>query len=238
MKMKKLFWAGALVAVALVGFLLLRRGPASEGPATLYATAAEGPLVISVEEFGEIAPSQQIVLKNEVQGRVSIISLIPEGTMVQEGDVLVQLDVSAKIDEKDSQEITIQNARSALEVAREELEIQKNQAASDVELAEESYLFAKEDLAKYEEGEYPAKLTDQKGQLTLKEQQVKQAKDKYEWSKKLFDEKFISETELESDELSWKSSQLTLESARRELELLETYTHRRYLAKYRSDMKQ
>lgn len=238
MKMKKLFWAGALVAVSLVGFLLLRRGPASEGPATLYATAAEGPLVISVEEFGEIAPSQQIVLKNEVQGRVSIISLIPEGTMVQEGDVLVQLDVSAKIDEKDSQEITIQNARSALEVAREELEIQKNQAASDVELAEESYLFAKEDLAKYEEGEYPAKLTDQKGQLTLKEQQVKQAKDKYEWSKKLFDEKFISETELESDELSWKSSQLTLESARRELELLETYTHRRDLAKYRSDMKQ
>ena len=82
MKMKKLFWAGALVAVALVGFLLLRRGPASEGPATLYATAAEGPLVISVEEFGEIAPSQQIVLKNEVQGRVSIISLIPDRTLV------------------------------------------------------------------------------------------------------------------------------------------------------------
>ena len=238
MKMKKLFWAGALVAVALVGFLLLRRGPASEGPATLYATAAEGRLVISVEEFGEIAPSQQIVLKNEVQGRVSIISLIPEGTMVQEGDVLVQLDVSAKIDEKDSQEITIQNARSALEVAREELEIQKNQAASDVELAEESYLFAKEDLAKYEEGEYPAKLTDQKGQLTLKEQQVKQAKDKYEWSKKLFDEKFVAEAGLESGELSGKSSQLALERVFRDTAPTEIYTHRRDLAKYRSDMKQ
>ena len=213
-------------------------GKEEEAPATLYAAVAEGPLVISVEEFGEIAPSQQIVLKNEVQGRVSIISLVPEGTMVQEGDVLVQLDVSSKIDERDSQEITLQNAQSALEVAREELEIQKNQAASDVELAEENFLFAKEDLAKYEEGEYPARLTDQKGQLMLKEQQVKQAKDKYEWSKKLYAENFISSTELEGDELSWKSSQLTFETAQRELVLLETYTHRRDLAKFRSDMKQ
>ena len=236
--MKKKIAVPAVLVLARAAFLAFRGGKEEEAPATLYAAVAEGPLVISVEEFGEIAPSQQIVLKNEVQGRVSIISLVPEGTMVQEGDVLVQLDVSSKIDERDSQEITLQNAQSALEVAREELEIQKNQAASDVELAEENFLFAKEDLAKYEEGEYPARLTDQKGQLMLKEQQVKQAKDKYEWSKKLYAENFISSTELEGDELSWKSSQLTFETAQRELVLLETYTHRRDLAKFRSDMKQ
>jgi len=227
----------AVVSAVVLAGLLLRSG-ASAPSARLYATVAEGPLVINVEEHGEIAPSQQLTLKNEVQGRTSIITLVPEGTLVKEGDLLVQLDVSAKIDERDSQEITLQNAESALVVAREALEIQKNQSASDVELAEEALLFAKEDLEKYEKGEYPAKLTDQKGQLALKEQQVKQAKDKFEWSKKLFAESFISSTELEGDELSWKSSQLTLESARRELELLETYTHRRDLAKFRSDMKQ
>lgn len=230
---------GAAVAVAAACAFLMTGGgkdKASEGE--LYAEVQEGPLVISVEEYGEIVPSQQIVLKNEVQGRCSIISLIPEGSIVNEGDVLVQLDVSAKIDEKDSQEIILQNAESSLEVAREALEIQKNQSASDVELAEEAFVFAKEDLEKYEKGEYPAKLINQKGQLALKEQQVKQAKDKYDWSKKLFAENFISETELESDELSWKSSQLTLETAKRELEVLETYTHRRDLAKFKSDMKQ
>ena len=141
--MKKKIAVPAVLVLALAAFLAFRGGKEEEAPATLYAAVAEGPLVISVEEFGEIAPSQQIVLKNEVQGRVSIISLVPEGTMVQEGDVLVQLDVSSKIDERDSQEITLQNAQSALEVAREELEIQKNQAASDVELAEENFLFAK-----------------------------------------------------------------------------------------------
>ena len=154
--MKKKIILVAVLVLALAAFFAFRGERETAAPATLYATVAEGPLVISVEEFGEIAPSQQIVLKNEVQGRCSIISLVPEGSIVKEGDVLVQLDISAKIDERDSQEITLQNAQSALEVAREELEIQRNQAASDVELAEENFLFAKEDLAKYEEGEYPS----------------------------------------------------------------------------------
>src|SRR5574344_125616 len=228
------------VAAAVATAAVAMRGCTSqdENAEELFAEAQEGPLVINIEESGEIVPSDKITLKNEVQGRVSIISLVPEGAIVKAGDVLVQLDVSSKIDEKDAQEITLRNAESSLEVAREELEIQKNQSASDVELAEQDYLFAKEDLAKYEEGAYPTKLIEQKGQLALKEQQVKQAKDKHEWSQKLFAEKFISETELESDELSLKSSQLTFETAQRELELLETYTHRRELAKYRSDVKQ
>lgn len=239
MKAKKAVLVGGISIAALVGVMLLvgRKGGVVSTE-TLYAPVQEGPLVISIEEYGEIAPSEQIVLKNEVQGRVSIISLIPEGTIVKKGDLLVQLDVSSKIDEKDTQEITLQNAESAVEVAREALAIEENQSASNVELAEQDYTFAKEDLDKYEKGEYPTTLIGRKGQLALNEQQVKQAKDKYEWSKKLYAENFISETELESDELSWKSSRLTLETAQRELELLETYTHRRELAKYRSDVKQ
>ena len=238
--MNKKIALGGVAAAAAVGALVLfsKRG-GNEGEAqSLYAAVQEGPLVINVEEYGEIAPSEQITLKNEVQGRTSIITLVPEGKIVQEGEVLVQLDVSSKIDEKDSQEIILRNAESALEVAREALDIQKNQSESDVELAEQDYEFAKEDLDKYENGDYPTKLIAQKGHLAISEQQVKQAKDKYEWSKKLFAEDFISETELEGDELSWRSSQLSFESAKRELELLETFTHKRELAKFKSDVKQ
>ena len=239
MKTRTVLKIGIPVTVAIgCVWLMVGSGTKDAGEGALYATVQEGPLVINVEEYGEIAPSQQLTIKSEVQGKCSIISLVPEGKVVKAGDLLVQLDASAKIDEKDNQEITLQNAMSSLEVAREELDIQKNQSASDVELAEQDYTFAKEDLDKYENGEYPTKLIAQKGQLAISEQQVKQAKDKYEWSKKLFAEDFISETELEGDELSWKSSQLSFESAKRELQLLETFTHRRELAKFRSDVKQ
>ena len=227
------------MAVGLVFSALMGGGGGqSQQDSALYTKVVEGPLVINVEESGEIQPSQQLILKSEVQGRSSIIYLVPEGQMVHKGDLLVELDASDKTDELNSQEILVQNAESNANVARENLEIVKNQADSDVEIAELNLQFAKEDLVKYEEGEYPTKLNETKGSVTLAEQTLQQSKDKYEWSKKLYDENFLSESELKSDELTWKHNALSLETAKGNLALLETYTHKRDLAKYRSDVKQ
>ena len=158
--------------------------------------------------------------------------------MVKKGDLLVELDVATTVDERVNQEIAVTNAASALEMKREDLEIARNQAASDVELAEQDLAFAREDLAKYEEGEYPNKLDEAKGAVTLAEQELEQAREKYEWSRKLHAENFLSESELKADELSWRHKELSLATARGNLSLLETYTHRRELAKLRSDVRQ
>ena len=107
-----------------------------------------------------------------------------------------------------------------------------------MELAEQDLAFAREDLVKYEEGEYPNKLDETRGAVTLAEQELEQAKEKYEWSRKLHAEDFLSESELKGDELSWRHKELSLATARGNLALLETYTHRRELAKLRSDVRQ
>ena len=231
--------AAALAAVAACAYAAFRpSGGAEEAGADLYARAQRGPLVVDLSEDGEIKPSEQLILKSEVEGRHSILFIIPEGAMVQKGDLLVELDVATTVDEKVNQEIAVTNAASALEMKREDLEIARNQAASDVELAEQELAFAREDLVKYEEGEYPNKLDETKGSVTLAEQELEQAKEKYEWSKKLHDEDFLSESELKGDELSWRHKELSLATARGNLSLLETYTHRRELAKLQSDVRQ
>lgn len=230
---------GAAVVAAIAALALLRGGGSNDSSdGAIYTKVMEGPLVINVEESGEIQPSQQLILKSEVQGRTSIIYLVPEGQVVQKGDLLIELDASDKADELTSQEITVQNAESNANVAKENLEIVKNQADADIELAELNLQFAKEDLVKYEQGEYPTKLNESKGNVTLAEQTLQQSKDKYEWSKKLYDENFLSESELRSDELTWKHNQLSLETAKGNLSLLETFTHKRDLAKFKSDVKQ
>lgn len=230
----------ALAALAAGGAALARRGSGSAGAAggELYAPARRGPLAIDLAEDGEIKPSQQLILKSEVEGRHSILYIIPEGSLVQPGDLLVELDVATTVDEKVNQEIAVTNAASALEMKREDLEIARNQAASDVELAEQDLAFAKEDLVKYEKGEYPNKLDEARGAVTLAEQELEQAKEKYEWSKKLHAEDFLSESELKTDELSWRHRELSLATARGNLSLLETYTHKRELAKLQSDVRQ
>ena len=237
---KKTATAAAVLAAAAAAAALLARGGAKrhDGAAEAWAAAVRGRLVIDLAEDGEIKPSQQLTLKSEVEGRHSIIYIIPEGTMVKKGDLLVELDVSSTVDEKVDQEIAVKNVESGLEMKKEDLEIAKNKAASDIELAEQDLAFAKEDLVKYEEGEYPNNLSETKGAVALAEQELEQAREKYEWSKKLHEEDFLSESELKSDELSWRHHELSLETAKGNLELLRKYTYKREIAKLRSDVKQ
>lgn len=237
---KRILFAPVALAVAAAGAFALRGGGSAEGAAgaDLYARAQRGPLVVDLAEDGEIKPSEQLILKSEVEGRHSILYIVQEGSLVKKGDLLVELDVATTVDEKVNQEIAVTNAASALEMKREDLEIAKNQAASDIELAEQDLAFAREDLVKYEEGEYPNKLRETKGAVTLAEQELEQAREKYEWSKKLHAEDFLSESELKGDELSWRHKELSLATARGNLSLLETYTHKRELAKLQSDVRQ
>jgi HlyD family secretion protein len=59
-----------------------------------------------------------------------------------------------------------------------------------------------------------------------------------EWSEKLFKEKFISQTELERDQLAAEKADLDLKLAESDLKLLENFTHKRDLAQRESDVKQ
>jgi len=201
-------------------------------------TVRRGPLRISVIESGTIKPREQVILKSEVEGTTSILWLIPEGTRVKKGDLLVELDASSLLDARIDQQIKVQNAEAAFVSAREELEIVKSQAESDIELAKLTLEFAKQDLKKYLEGEYPTQLKQAQAQITLAEEELQRAEEQLKWSKKLFAEKYISQTELKADELAAKRKALDLQLAKNNLSLLQDFTYKRTLAQLQSDLKQ
>jgi len=204
----------------------------------VYATVEEGPLIINLLESGSVKPREQITIKSQVEGRVSILYIRPEGERVKKGDLLVELDASTMTDNKLNQDITVQNAKSSYVQAEENLEVVKNQAQADVEKAELNLRFAEEDLTKYKDGEYPKILNEAQSKVTLSEEELKRAQDKLEWSQKLFDEKYLSESEFLSDKLSCRRHELDLKSAKNSLELLEKYTYRRQIAQLESDVSQ
>ncbi len=197
-----------------------------------------GPLQISVVESGTVRPKDQLILKSEIEGRATILYLVPEGKEVEKGEVLVELDASGLEDQLIDQEISVQNAEAAYIGARENFEIVKNQAQSDIDVAELNYEFAKLDLDKYLSGEYPNELKKLETNITLAEEELSRAEEKYEWSKTLYKEKYISETELKSDELAAKKAELNLEIARQDLELFQNYTKERQVAQLVSDVTQ
>jgi len=200
--------------------------------------AKRGPLRISVVESGTIKARDQIIIKNRVEGRTSIISLVEEGIEVKTGDLLIELDSSDLLDKKIDQQIKVQNAEAAFVGARENLAVIGNQAQSDIDKAKLTYDFALQDLKKYKEGEFPNELKQAESKIILAKEEISRAREKLGWSKKLYEEKYISKIELQSDELAEKKKMLDLEFAVNELNLLKKFTYQRKLAQLDSDVKQ
>jgi HlyD family secretion protein len=238
---KLLALAGAivilLIGVAVVAFNHSGSKVTLAGNMSTFA-AERKPLTISVTESGTIQAREQIILKCEVEGRTTILTLVEEGTRVKKGDLLVELDSSALLDARVDQQIRVQNTEAAFVGARENLAVVENQAKSDVDKAELALDFAKQDLKKYVEGEYLNQRKEMESQITLAKEELQTAEEKLNWSQKLFEKVYISQTELQVDELSAHRKKLDVELAENNLRLLEDFTHPRNMAKLESDVNQ
>ncbi len=238
-RQRKLWLLGGLLLLALLTWLMLGHGgeqlEANEMP-TFPAT--QGPLTISIIEAGTIRPREQIILKNEVEGQTVILFLIDEGTKVKKGELLVELDASGLIDQRVNQQIQVINAESNFVNARENLAVVTSQAEADIDQAALDLQFARQDLKQYQAGEYPKLEKEAQATITLAQETLANAKNTYDWSLKLFEEKYISEAELKKDELGWQKAGIDLELARDELNLLKNFTYKRRMTELQSAVKQ
>lgn len=129
-----------------------RRGTATA--TALTAPVVRGPLEITVAEGGTVEAKESQQIKCEVKGGTKILSLVEEGYVITEEDVvsgkpLMTLDSKNLEDQRVSQELEFQNTLSALTDAQERYEIQVIDNESAIKTAELAVKFARMDLAKY-----------------------------------------------------------------------------------------
>lgn len=201
-------------------------------------TVKRAPLSITLTESGTVKSRDQYIVKNQVEGRTSIIYVIDEGTVVQEGDLLVELDASALEDRLVDQQIQVENSEADFVSAKESLEVVKLQTQSNVAQAKLDNDFAIEDKEKYLKGEWPAQLMEAETDVTLKDEELRRTTDEFNWSERLYEEKYLSETEYRADELAMKRAQLQLALSKENLNLLKEFTHKRRLAELDSNIEQ
>jgi HlyD family secretion protein len=238
---RKWVLAGGALGILLFLFLLTRifGGESDDdASASLTYTASFEPFTISISESGTIESRNRVVVKSLVQGQQTIIFLKPEGSIVQSGDLLVELDSSALKDKLTEEEIELENAEAELIAGRENLAVVENQAEADISQAKLDFEFAKQDLAKYREGEFAMSLKKANSKITLARAELQQSEDRLNGSTELYEKRYISETELESDQLAKQRAQMDLELALQEKQLLETFTYNRQIAQLESDVEQ
>ncbi|MDG1050882.1 MAG: efflux RND transporter periplasmic adaptor subunit, partial [Planctomycetota bacterium] len=207
------------------------------------APVRTGPLRISEVVRGNLEASDSISLKCEIEGRSTIIFLAEEGTSLNAGDLVVELDVSQLADELVSQEIEVKNAEAAFTKAREQYDIQVIQNESDLAAAELALELAQLDLAKYtgnpeanEPGEWDNELGSAEEAVLLGEEELSTAEKELSWTIKLHAEDFKSQNELEEKQYAKKRQEVKLAQARRELALMIKFGNRRKLAELQSDV--
>ena len=106
-------------------------------------------LQITVKENAELQAQRETVVRSEVEGQATIIFLIEEGKIVQQGEKLVELDASELIDKRANQGITVAKAEAGLAQAQKALEILQKELTAKRRTAESNLRIAELELEKF-----------------------------------------------------------------------------------------
>jgi len=222
----------------------------TELDAATWHEVKRGPLTISLRRTGTIHHRNKVIIKSKLEGYSTVIWLIDEGSQVQAGDLLLELDPTQFVQKKEAQDILVIRSKAELVGAQEDLEVVKNEARTVVdgtklaiELAEldlKKYLggklkdYSKSDPSADDEGDYPQFFQLAQGAIAIAEEELTRAQEREKWSTELAAEGFLPETELKTDELATKKAKLNLDSKNSALALLREYSYPRKVAELRN----
>jgi len=200
------------------------------------ADVRRGLLEISVVERGNLKAANSTELKSEIEGQTTILYLVDEGTMVQAGDLVCELDATGLEEKRVTQEISVQNGNAAWVKATQNLEIQKSKNESDLAKALRTQSFADLDKRKYLEGDWLIDEQAARDDILISEEELSRAEDTLVHSQGLFDKGFLTRTEFEADGLAKKRKEIALEQAKRKLTVLLNYDHPRRIEELDADI--
>jgi HlyD family secretion protein len=156
-----------IAGLGVLGVLGRIRGDGANGSGdnSTTTTVKRGDLIISVTESGDIDAVNSTDIKCEVEGRTTIVNVVPEGTYVTQedvnnGKVLVELDSSKLKEDLAQRQIDFATAEANHAEAKEAHEIQVKQNESNVTAAKLKMRFALIDLQKYLGEPIAARLID------------------------------------------------------------------------------
>jgi len=189
----------------------------------LTCRATNGPFIYEVTERGELESSANLEIRCEVESRdgkgMKIIQIVPEGSLVKEGDLLVRFEDAGLRNERTVQEIAVNTAKAAA-----------TQAKNEVESAE----FAKRE---YEFGTFAQDEEKAESEVFVAQENLRRAEEYHRYSKKLESRGYSSPAATEADAFAVEKYEKELGVAETKLKVLREYTKIKTLKKHDADIK-
>lgn len=194
-----------------------------EGPVIITHLVQRGLFEYEVVERGEVESSSNVEVRCEVRSRgnsgVAILELIPEGTYVEKGDVLVRLDSSAMDQEVVEQQIKCNSSQAQMIEARNKFEA------------------AKIALEEYTEGIYVQDLEQIKSEIFVAEENLRRAREYVVYSQRLAARGYVTSQQLEGDEFAVEQAATELNVAKTKRKVLTEYARKKTIKQLESDIR-
>lgn len=193
-------WGTRTLSLVLVAFAIQHWGtpmykqhfiPKEKTTFVPTATVLQGPFAVSFHEIGVLQAENSRVVGSTMTGK--IIRLVPEGTVVKAGDVLVELDTADIQREVRQAELAYQNALASVSRAKSELDILKASNETDRRKTEAQYEFDKNELER--------------------------AKQELARQQRLVDKKLVPGSALDKAEYDVRAKELALQKSEMDIEL-------------------
>jgi RND family efflux transporter MFP subunit len=232
----RIAYVGSWVAVlSLIGLGLLRYGSwfKKSEPAALTYQVSRRNLQDTIIERGTLESQSTVQGICDLPGwQNKIISIVPEGSAVETGALVVEFD-SSEIDKLiAANKSKLVAAEGKLESAKQELAVQKNKGESDIAAAELELQLADLDLTKYRDGDYIAERADMERSISEGDAELKKVSDELVNMRALVRKGFRSPEQLRELELRVKTAQFRVDRDQQKYNVLLKFDHQRKITEF------
>lgn len=225
-------------AILLFLLIAMYRGSGIGEDAMSYYKVTRGDFLVSIVEGGTLQAVNDVTVRNEVDGTSRIIYIVPEGSFVKEGQLIVELDTELAEKELNEQLIRFEDDKADHISSETAVLLTESTVESDIRKAELEVQFAEMDLEKFEQIEKEQEMRNAQIEIISAQESLKLAEERLEWSEKLTEEGFETKSNLDRDKLAVTNQSLGLEKAESVRKMLSEYDLAKMEAQYRSALEE
>ncbi len=231
---------GAIVILSALAYVGWRSSSSTETnqPTLELAVASVSSFEITTTATGELEARNQVEVRSKLETSAGVIELVPEGSRVKKGDVLIRLDTASIEDQLNDRRIRVNDAQLEVNNAESALVLQQSENLSRVRAGNLKIDLASLALDQWEKGDDKKKELQLQLEVEQAQKDLKRLKDRLDLARELRAQEFLSENEFQLDELAYDKAVARLETAELDKLAYEKYQRERDERTKKSDLEE
>lgn len=234
--------AGTLVLLAVAGgglwFASTQMAGTENATGSDVVEASVRTFDIQTIATGELEAREQVEIRNKLDTRATLLSIVPEGTRVAKGDVLFTLNSESIEEQITEEESRVETARADLEAAENAYLIRVSDNESNLRAANLELELAQLAFQQWRDGDDPKEMERLQADLDSSERNYARLNDKFEQSKELFEKNFKSKNDFDQEQIQLLEAESRVKQARLALETYQEYQRPRDEKQRSSDVEE